>query len=79
VSERVLIAGGGVAATRCALEVRNRGYGGRICIVSAETTLPYDGTPVSPHGIEIDGGERLHIAWGFDRRELEEVGIVGDE
>jgi quercetin dioxygenase-like cupin family protein len=32
-----------------------------------------------PHRIENDGGERLHIAWGFDRPELEDVGIVWDE
>ena len=32
-----------------------------------------------PHRIDNDGGERLHIAWGFDRPELDEVGIVWDE
>ena len=32
-----------------------------------------------PHRIDNDGGERLHIAWGFDRPELEDVGIVWDE
>jgi hypothetical protein len=32
-----------------------------------------------PHRIENDGGERLHIAWGFDRAELEDVGIIWDE
>jgi mannose-6-phosphate isomerase-like protein (cupin superfamily) len=32
-----------------------------------------------PHRIVNDGGERLHIAWGFDRAELEDVGIVWDE
>ena len=30
-----------------------------------------------PHRIENDGGERLHIAWGFDRPELEDVGSSG--
>ena len=31
------------------------------------------------HRIHNDSGERLHFAWGFDRAELEEVGIVWDE
>ena len=46
-TERVLIIGGGVAAMRCALELRTQGYDGRICMVSAETTPPYDRTLVS--------------------------------
>jgi NADPH-dependent 2,4-dienoyl-CoA reductase/sulfur reductase-like enzyme len=44
---RVLIVGGGVAAMRCALELRTQGFDGRICMVSAETTPPYDRTLVS--------------------------------
>jgi 3-phenylpropionate/trans-cinnamate dioxygenase ferredoxin reductase component len=47
VLERVLVVGGGVAAMRCALELRALGYDGRICVVSAETTPPYDRTLVS--------------------------------
>jgi NADPH-dependent 2,4-dienoyl-CoA reductase/sulfur reductase-like enzyme len=47
VLERVLIVGGGVAAMRCALELRTQGYGGRICMVAAEATPPYDRTLVS--------------------------------
>jgi oxalate decarboxylase/phosphoglucose isomerase-like protein (cupin superfamily) len=31
------------------------------------------------HRIENDGGQTLHIAWGFDRPELDDVGIVWDE
>jgi quercetin dioxygenase-like cupin family protein len=31
------------------------------------------------HRIENDGGQVLHIAWGFDRPELDDVGIVWDE
>ena len=31
------------------------------------------------HRIENDGDQTLHIAWGFDRPELEDVGIVWDE
>jgi NADPH-dependent 2,4-dienoyl-CoA reductase/sulfur reductase-like enzyme len=47
VFERVLIVGGGVAAMRCAVELRRQGYDGRIRMVSSETTLPYDRTLVS--------------------------------
>jgi quercetin dioxygenase-like cupin family protein len=32
-----------------------------------------------PHRIENDGSETLHIMWGFDRGQLDEVGIVWDE
>jgi NADPH-dependent 2,4-dienoyl-CoA reductase/sulfur reductase-like enzyme len=45
--DRVLIIGGGVAAMRCALELRSDGYDGRISMVSAESTPPYDRTLVS--------------------------------
>ena len=31
------------------------------------------------HRIENDGDQTLQIAWGFDRPELEDVGIVWDE
>jgi quercetin dioxygenase-like cupin family protein len=31
------------------------------------------------HRIENDGGDVLHIAWGFDRPELNEAGIIWDE
>jgi 3-phenylpropionate/trans-cinnamate dioxygenase ferredoxin reductase component len=57
--ERVLIIGGGVAAMRCALELRTQGYDGRICLVSAETTLPYDRTLVSK---ELLSGDRVDEA-----------------
>jgi oxalate decarboxylase/phosphoglucose isomerase-like protein (cupin superfamily) len=32
-----------------------------------------------PHRIENDGAETLHFLWGFDRGELDEVGIVWEE
>ena len=44
---RVLIIGGGVAAMRCALELRRQGYEGSVRMVSAEATPPYDRTLVS--------------------------------
>lgn len=43
----VVIVGGGVAAMRCAFELREQGHSGRISMVSAESTPPYDRTLVS--------------------------------
>src|SRR5919108_2393632 len=57
--DRVLIIGGGVAAMRCALELRSQGYDGGICMVSAETTPPYDRTLVSK---ELISGDRVDEA-----------------
>ena len=57
--ERVLIIGGGVAAVRCALELRTQGYDGHICMVSAERTLPYDRTLVSK---DLLSGDRVDEA-----------------
>src|SRR5919202_3069893 len=54
--DRVLIIGGGVAAMPCALELRTQGYDGRICMVSGETTPPYDRTLVSK---ELLSGDRV--------------------
>jgi NADPH-dependent 2,4-dienoyl-CoA reductase/sulfur reductase-like enzyme len=38
--DQVVIVGGGVAAMRCALELRERGFDGRLSILSAESTPP---------------------------------------
>lgn len=46
-SRGVLIAGGGLAAQRCVETLRQGGYEGRVRIVSAETTAPYDRPPLS--------------------------------
>jgi apoptosis-inducing factor 3 len=53
---RVLIIGGGVAAMRCALELRRQGYDGSPRMVSAEATPPYDRTLVSK---ELFSGHRV--------------------
>jgi 3-phenylpropionate/trans-cinnamate dioxygenase ferredoxin reductase component len=45
--DHVVIVGGGVAAMRCALELRERGFDGRLSMLCAETTPPYDRTLVS--------------------------------
>lgn len=46
-SRGVLIAGGGLAAQRCAEALRKGGYAGPVRLVSAETTAPYDRPPLS--------------------------------
>lgn len=44
---KVLIAGGGLAAQRCAEALRRRGHDGPLTMVSAEEHLPYDRPPLS--------------------------------
>lgn len=46
-SAGVVIAGGGLAAQRCAEALRQGGYEGPVRIVGAETTAPYDRPPLS--------------------------------
>ncbi len=43
----VLIAGGGLAAQRCAAALRRLGYGGRIVLLCEESRPPYDRPPLS--------------------------------
>jgi NADPH-dependent 2,4-dienoyl-CoA reductase/sulfur reductase-like enzyme len=45
--DHVAIVGGGVAAMRCAFELRARGFDGRLSMLCAEATPPYDRTLVS--------------------------------
>jgi NADPH-dependent 2,4-dienoyl-CoA reductase/sulfur reductase-like enzyme len=47
VREGVVIAGGGLAAQRCAETLRRLGYEGRVRMVCAEAHLPYDRPPLS--------------------------------
>lgn len=49
---RVVIAGGGVAAQRCAFALRERGYAGELTLLSAEREPPYDRTLLSKAMIE---------------------------
>jgi NADPH-dependent 2,4-dienoyl-CoA reductase/sulfur reductase-like enzyme len=44
---RIVIVGGGVAAVRCAFELRRQGYDGHLHLLSAESTPPYDRTLAS--------------------------------
>ena len=59
--DRVVIVGGGVAGMRCALELREQGFDGHLCMLSAESTPPYDRTLVSKALISGDpvDAERL--------------------
>lgn len=59
--DQVVIVGGGVAAMRCAHELRERGFDGHLCMLSAESTPPYDRTLVSKALISGDpvDAERL--------------------
>jgi 3-phenylpropionate/trans-cinnamate dioxygenase ferredoxin reductase component len=59
--DHVVIVGGGVAAMRCAFELRERGFDGRLSMLCAEGTPPYDRTLVSKALIAGDpvGDERL--------------------
>jgi 3-phenylpropionate/trans-cinnamate dioxygenase ferredoxin reductase component len=46
-SERVVVAGAGLAGFRTAEELRARGYAGRITLIGAEQRPPYDRPPLS--------------------------------
>lgn len=43
----VVIIGGGIAALECAVELRRRGYAGRLTLLSDEPMLPYERPPLS--------------------------------
>ena len=60
-SATVLIAGGGLAAQRCAETLRRSGHGGPIRMMCAELHRPYDRPPLSK--------QLLHGAWEPERRE----------
>jgi NADPH-dependent 2,4-dienoyl-CoA reductase/sulfur reductase-like enzyme len=45
--DQVVIVGGGVAAMRCAVELRERGFDGHLSMLPAESTPPYDRTSVT--------------------------------
>ena len=46
-NDGILIAGGGLAAQRCAETLRRSGFDGRIRVIGAETHRPYDRPPLS--------------------------------
>jgi 3-phenylpropionate/trans-cinnamate dioxygenase ferredoxin reductase subunit len=58
VSAGVLIAGGGLAAQRCAETLRRAGYEGRVRMICAERHLPYDRPPLSKEVLGDQSEER---------------------
>jgi 3-phenylpropionate/trans-cinnamate dioxygenase ferredoxin reductase component len=62
-ADGVLIAGGGLAAQRCAETLRRRGYDGPVTMVCAEPELPYDRPPLSKGGLggDADDDAALHF------------------
>ena len=51
-TDRVVIAGGGLAAVRTAQALRELQYRGRIVILSDEVRLPYDRPPLSKNYLQ---------------------------
>lgn len=73
-TDRVVIAGGGLAAVRTAQALRELQYRGRIVILSDEVRLSYDRPPLSKNYLQgkVDDAQiRLMTA-----RELEELRIA---
>ena len=57
----VVIAGGGLAAQRCAETLRSRGYDAPVRIVCAEDEPPYDRPPLSKGILAGEGDARLDV------------------
>ena len=53
----VVIAGGGLAAQRCAETLRRNGYEGRVTVVCAEAHRPYDRPPLSKEALSTGGAD----------------------
>jgi 3-phenylpropionate/trans-cinnamate dioxygenase ferredoxin reductase subunit len=70
----VLLVGGGVAAVRCARELRRHGFDGRIVLVGDEPAPPYNRPPLSKELLRDDLPDELVLAeperW-YDRRGVE--------
>jgi 3-phenylpropionate/trans-cinnamate dioxygenase ferredoxin reductase component len=74
VADEVLIAGGGIAATRTAQALRHFGFAGPVTIFSEEAILPYDRPPLSKdYLVERRNREPKPI---LNREELDELGIA---
>jgi 3-phenylpropionate/trans-cinnamate dioxygenase ferredoxin reductase subunit len=56
-SQGIVIAGGGLAAQRAAETLRRNGYDGRLCMLAAEPTPPYDRPPLSKEFLTGGQGE----------------------
>jgi NADPH-dependent 2,4-dienoyl-CoA reductase/sulfur reductase-like enzyme len=70
----VLIAGGGLAAQRCAETLRRRGYDGPVRMVCAEPYPPYDRPPLSKEllaGAVEEGSIAYRPAWWYEEKEIQ--------
>ncbi len=70
----VVIAGGGLAAQRCAETLRRLGYGGRVRMVCAEAHLPYDRPPLSKQVLRDPAAEQavgFRAQQWYDERAVE--------
>ncbi|HEX5900054.1 MAG TPA: FAD-dependent oxidoreductase [Solirubrobacteraceae bacterium] len=73
-SDGIVIAGGGLAAQRCAETLRRAGYEGRVRMVCGEPHAPYDRPPLSKAvlaGSEADDGLRLRPASWYGEHAVE--------
>ena len=72
----ILLIGGGVASVRCARTLRREGFDGRIILVGAEPSPPYNRPPLSKELLRDDLPDELVLAeperW-YERRSVELV------
>ena len=79
----VVIAGGGLAAQKCAETLRSRGYEGAIRMVCAEPVRPYDRPPLSKEALTSDVDPSLRPADWYADNDVELLlgttanGVVG--
>ncbi len=69
-----LLVGAGAAAQACAEELRERGYRGRLAMITRETHTPYDRTKLSKGYLAGDAGDdalRLRDGSFYDARAIE--------
>jgi NADPH-dependent 2,4-dienoyl-CoA reductase/sulfur reductase-like enzyme len=70
----VLIAGGGLAAQRCAETLRRRGYEGAVRMICAEPEPPYDRPPLSKElltGTTAEEALAYRPAWWYAEKQIE--------
>jgi NADPH-dependent 2,4-dienoyl-CoA reductase/sulfur reductase-like enzyme len=75
----VVIAGGGLAAQRCAETLRRLGYEGRVRVVCAEGHLPYNRPPLSKEVLREAAAEdslAFRASEWFEQKQVELVGGV---
>jgi len=72
-ARQIVIAGGGLAAQRCAETLRRRGFDGRVTMVCAESELPYDRPPLSKGVLAGTDSTAVHFrdAGWYEDNEIE--------